>query len=86
MTVVSARTPNRNAENSRAAPGLPPSNRSQPTNRSYQQHHPSNNRNQGHLSLSQRVDTTTTPLQLPPLASLRANVGGAQFKDGATDV
>ena len=100
MTVVSARTPNRNNENQRAggASGLPPSsNRSQHTNRSYQQqHHPSinnnhnnnnpNGRNQGNLSLSQRIETTTTPLQLPPLASLRANVGGVHFKDGATDV
>lgn len=95
MTVVSARTPNRNNDNQRVGGGLPPSsNRSQHTNRSYQQHHPSNlntnnntnGRNQGNLSLSQRIETTTTPLQLPPLASLRANVGGVHFKDGATDV
>ena len=97
MTVVSARTPNRNNNNNdnqqRVGGGLPPSsNRSQHTNRSYQQHHPSNTnksnsngRNQGNLSLSQRIETTTTPLQVPPLASLRANVGGVHFKDGATD-
>ena len=93
VTVVSARTPNRNNEQFKGGvSGLPPPNRNhqQPTNRSYQQQHP-NNRNHGNLSMSQRIETTTTPLQLPPLASLRANVGstnvgGVQFKDGATDV
>lgn len=71
--------------------GLPPQTRpQQQTNRSYQQpqqHISSNNsRNQGNMSLSQRIDSTTAQLQLPPLASLRANVGGVHFKDGATDV
>lgn len=44
-----------------------------------------------HLSYSQRIETTSTPLQLlPPSASLRAPFNGSKLsstlKDGATDV
>ena len=40
------------------------------------------------LSLSHRVETTSTPLQLPPppSASLRGVAGASVMRDGATDV
>jgi hypothetical protein len=72
---------------------LPPTNngrsfQQQPTKFSFQSQPQPNNRQPAHLSFSQRIETTSTPLQLPPSASLRNNLGGGavSFKDGATDV
>lgn len=88
VTVVSARTPLRNDSSSALPPAIsrlpqPPSNKQA----FQQQMRPVPN----HLSYSQRIETTSTPLQVPPpSASLRAPFNGSKLgsnlKDGATDV
>ena len=92
ITVVSARTPVRGGDQ---ASVLPPTNRSyqpQPTKYSFQNQPVQNPNKPSQLSLSQRIETTSTPLQIaPPSASLRGvgagNVLAANInKDGATDV
>ena len=87
VTVVSARTPVRN----NVGDLLPPTNRAyqpQPTKYSFQNQPVQNLNKPPQLSLSQRVETTSTPLQLaPPSASMRGVSGVASVnKDGATDV
>ncbi len=85
VTVVSARQPVRQPSEQPALNILPPTNRSnQPQSTKYSLQQPANRQTAApHLSFSQRIETTSTPLQLPASASLR---GVGHAKDGATDV
>jgi hypothetical protein len=91
VTVMSARTPIRPGADQLTV--LPPPNRAgyqaQPTKYSFQNQPAQNPNKPSQVSLSQRIETTSTPLQLaPPSASLRGVSGGPGLinKDGATDV
>lgn len=94
VTVVSARTPLRNDLG--GSQGIPPiiNRLQQPTKLSLQQQHQQMKPLPPHLSYSQRIETTSTPLQLPPpSASLRAPFNNGSklsssnnIKDGSTDV
>ena len=82
VTVVSARTPLR-SDSSQGNIMPPIINRLPPTRQQLPPKQP--------LSFSQRIETTSTPLQLQPSsASVRAQYNGAKLasnlKDGATDV
>ncbi len=90
VTVVSARTPVRGGPD-QLNNVLPPISRNyqpQPTKYSFQQQPVQNTNKPSQLSLSQRIETTSTPLQLvPPSASMRGVSGQTSVnKDGATDV
>jgi hypothetical protein len=93
VTVVSARTPLRNDLG--GSQGIPPTiNRlQQPIKQTFQQQQQQMKPLPPHLSYSQRIETTSTPLQIPPpSASLRApfnngsKLSSNNLKDGSTDV
>lgn len=84
VTVVSARQPIRQPNEQPTLNILPPTSRSnQPQSTKYSLQQPANRQNAPPQSFSQRIETTSTPLQLPASASLR---GVGHAKDGATDV
>lgn len=93
VTVVSARTPLRSDLG--GSQGIPPTiNRlQQPIKQTFQQQQQQMKPLPPHLSYSQRIETTSTPLQIPPpSASLRApfnngsKLSSNNLKDGSTDV
>ena len=88
VTIVSARQPNRNTGNNEAYQSQN-QNRSNKYSREQQQQQYIGGK-PPHLSFSQRIENTSTPLQIPaPSASVRSalpNSANFSIKDGSTDV